>query len=133
MVYTDISITINSVDLSASLIGLEMEEGAEAVAAEAMGDSHRWFQRGMEVYAVTATFEQDYSSGGVDDTISALPDTFTVAVLPTSAVVGANNPSFTTTMMVENYQRFSGNIGDRAVCQLQLVLAADPTTIRAEA
>lgn len=133
MILKDISITIGGTDLSSSLRGLEFDEGAEAQAAEAHGDEWRWFEKGLQNGTVTCQFKQDYTSGGVDDTISGLSDTFAVVIQPTSGAVGASNPSFTATMMVENYQRFTGTIGDLAICTLQLALAADTGFVRAEA
>lgn len=132
MILKDISITLGGTDLSSSLRGLEMEVGAEAVAAEAHGDDWRWFEKGLETGVITCQFKQDFTSGGVDDTISGLADTFTVVIKPTSGSASSSNPSFTATMMVENYQRFTGTIGDLGICTLQLALAADTGVVRAE-
>lgn len=133
MILKDVSIVINGVDLSSSLRSLEVTTGAEAVAAEAHGDNWRWFEEGLKTGAITAQFKQSFTSGGVDDTLSALPASFTVVIKPTSSAVGVNNPSFTATMMRESYVPFTGNIGDLGICTLTLALAADTGVVRAEA
>ena len=127
MIYKDISIVVNSVDLSSSLRGLTFTEGVEQQEAAAHGDTFRVFEAGLQTGAVTAQFWQDYSSGGIDDTISALlsdADGFTVVIKPTSGVVGVSNPSYTATMNVENYERFTGEVGDRAISSVDFTLAS---------
>ena len=127
MIYKDISIVVNSVDLSSSLRGLTFTEGVEQQEATAHGDTFRIFEAGLQTGSVTAQFWQDYSSGGVDDTISDLlsdADGFTVVIKPTSGSVSTSNPSFTATMNAENYERFTGEVGDKAVCSVDFALAS---------
>ncbi len=134
MILKDISITLGGTDLSSSLRGLVQGEGATMQPASAHGDNWEWFEEGLRTGRVTAQFWQDFTSGGVDDTISALPaTTFTVVIKPTSAATSSTNPSFTATMAVEDYERFTGEIGDRGVCSLTLALAADTGFTRADA
>ena len=127
MIYKDISIVVNSVDLSSSLRGLTFSEGVEQQDATAHGDTFRSFEAGLQTGAVTAQFWQDYSTAGVDDTISGLlsdVDGFTVVIKPTSAVVGGTNPTFTATMNIENYERFTGEVGERAIASVDFVIAS---------
>jgi len=135
MIYKDISITVDETDLSSSLRGLVNRTGLKTMEQGAMGDVAESFEPGVEVDSFSAQFWQDYSSGGVDETISALRDagsTFTVVVLPTSEGVGTRNPSFTGTFMVENYERFTGTWGDKAVCTVDFALAAGAGVTRSE-
>lgn len=132
MIQKNIYISVNGVDLSSSLRALEFEEGAEPVAAEAHGDDWRWFEEGLKTGALTCQFKQSYTSGGVDETLSALPSTFVVIVKPNGSTTSGTNPKFTMTMMRENYQRFTGLIGELAICTLQLSLAANTGVVRAE-
>lgn len=135
MIYKDISITVDIADLSSSLRGLVNRSGLKAMEAGAMGDVAEHFEAGVEVDSFSAQFWQDYSSGGVDETISGLRDgasEFTVVVLPTSDAVGSRNPSFTGTFIVENYERFTGTWGDKAVCTVDFALAAGTGVTRSE-
>ena len=135
MIYKDISIVVNEVDLSSSLRGLVNRSGVKAMEAGAMGDVAESFEAGVEVDSFTAQLWQDYSSGGVDETISGLRDgatEFTIVVKPTSDTVGTRNPSFTGTFIVENYERFTGTWGDKAVCSVDFALADGAGVTRAE-
>lgn len=128
------SITLGGTDLSSSLRALDSGEGARALSAETDGDDWEHFENGLKFGAVTAQFKQDFSSGGVDDTISALVGTeFAVVIKPDAGAVSTSNPSFTATMMVEDYQRFVGSIGEQAFCSVQLALAAGTGFVRATA
>ncbi len=136
MIYKDISIVVNGTDLSASLRGLEMTEGVTQQDATAHGDTYEFSEAGLQNVTCTAQFWQDYSSGGVDETISALlsdTDGFTVVVKPTSGSVSGTNPSFTATMNVASYERFTGQVGDRGLCTVEFANAASTGMARAEA
>lgn len=135
MIYKDISITVNGTDLSASLRGLTFTQGVEQQEATAHGDNWRFFEAGLQTGSITAQFWQDYADSSVDDTISGLlsdADGFVVVIKPTSGAVGAGNPSFTATMNIENYERFSGEVGDKAICSVDFALAASTGFVRAE-
>ncbi len=124
----DVSIVINSVDLSASLRAITFEEGVDQEPAEAHGDTYRFFEAGMQNSSpLVCDFWQDYTTGGVDETLRALlSDTngFTVVIKPTSGAVSATNPSFTATCNLERYLRESGEVGSRKIATAAFVLAA---------
>lgn len=135
MILKDVSIVANAVDLSSSLRGLVFGEEVEQQAAEAHGDNWRWFEAGLRSGQVTAQFWQDFTSGGVDETLSGLladTDGFVVVIKPTSAAVSGTNPSFTATMNLASYERFTGEIGDRALATAEFALAASTGFVRAE-
>lgn len=134
MILKDISIVVNSVDLSSSLRGLVFDEAVEQQAAEAHGDDWRWFEAGLRSGQVTAQFWQSFTSGGVDDTLTGLladADGFTVVIKPTSGAVSTSNPSFTATMNLSAYQRFTGEIGDRALATAEFAVAANTGFVKA--
>lgn len=134
MIQKDYSITLGGTDLSSSLRAFEFGEGANMQTAAAHGDDWEWFEEGLRTGVMTCEFWQDYTSGGVDDTISGLQaTTFTVVWKPTSSAVSSTNPSFTATMGIESYTRAQGTIGERAFCSVTLALAADTGITRAEA
>ena len=119
-VYTDISITINSVDLSDHLQSLTLDTSISEVDITAMGDAWDQAAAGRKKVSGTATFYQDFDASSVHATLSALVgSTTTIAVLPTSAAVGATNPSFTiTNALVTGYGNVSGTYGDAAMVSL---------------
>lgn len=140
MIYTDISIVFDDgsgeVDLSSSLRGLVNRSGRKMEEAGAMGDVAESFEPGVEVDSFSAQFWQDYSSGGVDETISGFRDDDSeviIVVMPTSSAVGPKNPSFTGTFAVENYERFTGEWGNKAVCTVDFALVDGAGVTRAEA
>jgi len=116
-VYTDISITINSVDLSDHLQSLTLDTSVAEVDITAMGDSWDQAAAGRKKVSGTATFYQDFDAASVHATLSALVgSTTTIACLPTSAAVGATNPSFTiTNALITGYGNVSGTYGDAAM------------------
>lgn len=128
------SITLGGTDLSSSLRALDAGEGQRTLSAETDGDDWEWFEAGLRFGAITAQFKQDFTSGSVDEVISALiGTTFTVVVKPDAGAVSTSNPSYTATMMIENYDRFIGQIGEQKFCSVQLALAADTGFVRATA
>lgn len=133
-VQKDRSITLGGTDLSSSLRALTVTEGESTLSAETHGDDWEWFENGMRTGSLVCQFKQDWSSGGVDATISALAGTtFAVVVKPASGSVSTSNPSFTMTCMIEEYERMAGEIGEQQFAQLTLALAADTGIVRATA
>ena len=116
-VYTDISITINSVDLSSHLQSLTLDTAISEVDITAMGDGWDQAVAGRKKVSGSATFYQDFDAASVHATLSALVgSTTTIAVLPTSSAVGATNPSFTiTNALITAYGNVSGTYGDAAM------------------
>ena len=134
MILKDLDITIGGSDLSAYGRALTMTEGAQMQEAMAYGDDWAWFEVGLRTGGCTIQFWQEFGASKPDAVISALLATVaTVVVKPTSATVATTNPTFTFTAAFENYERFAGQIGDRAVCQVDLVLGSNTGIVRATA
>lgn len=132
MILKDIDITVGGTDLSGYGRALTMQEGNVMQEAQAYGDDWAWFERGLRTGGCTIQFWQGFGAGTPDTVISALlATTASVVIKPTSATVGTANPTFTFTAAFENYERFAGQIGDRGVCQVDLVLAANTGIVRA--
>ena len=136
MILKDFYISVNAVDLSAEARAATMDEGAEQQDATTMGDTFRWFEAGLQTGELTVQFKQGFSSGGVDETLSALladTDGFTVEVRPTTAAASGTNPKWTATCNLAGYQRFSGEVGEELFCTAEFALAAGTGWVRAEA
>jgi hypothetical protein len=131
MILKDIDIRIGGTDLSGYGRALTMTEGAAMQEAQAYGDDWTWFEVGLRTGACTIQFWQGFGAGTPDAVISALLATVaTVAIKPTSATIATTNPTFTFQGAFENYERFAGQIGDRAVCSVDLVLGDNTGIVR---
>ena len=113
MIIKDCDITVDSLDMSTYLRALTFSEEVEQQDATRHGDTARSFEAGLRTGTVTAQFRQDFTDNG-----------FTVVIKPTSAAVGAGNPSYTATMNLESYERFDGSdVGSEGLCTATFVLA----------
>lgn len=132
MILKDISISIGGTDLSAFGRALTMTEGAAMQAAQAYGDDWEWFEVGLRTGGATIQFWQEFGASKPDAVISALLSTVaTVVIKPLSTTVATTNPSFTFVGAFEEYERFAGEIGDRGVCSVNVVLGDNAGIARA--
>ena len=135
MILKNIHFNVNGQNLSAHLRGLTFTEEVEQQEATHHGDSTRTFEAGLKSGTITAQFYQDYTNSGLDDQLTALladTDGFVVYLLPDGDTIGTDNPKFTATMNLASYERFTGEVGDRAVCSADFVLAAGGSFVRTE-
>jgi len=95
--FKDATVTINSVDLSDRANAVTLTYEVEQQDATVMG-GNRAFVGGIQNNTLEVTLYQDFASNEVEATIFPLVGTqTTVVVKPTSAAVGATNPSYTLT------------------------------------
>lgn len=114
-VFTDASVTINSVDLSDRVKSVTLDYSVETHDNTAMGDTTRSKIAGFLNWTVTVEFMQDYAAAQVDATLYPLVGAaaFPVALLPVkTGGVSATNPSFTGNAILENYQPITASIGE---------------------
>lgn len=114
IVLTDVSVTVNSVDLSDHVTSVTLNYEVDAVEVTAMSDTAHKFTGGLTNASASVTFQQDFASSSVDDTLNPLVGTTTtVLIVPTSAAVSATNPSWTLAgTYVAGYQPIDGSVGD---------------------
>ena len=127
MILKNVSIVVDSLDMSQYLRGMTMTESVEQQDATAHGDTYRQFEAGLQSGTLTCQFFQDFTDATVDDKLSTLltdTDGFTVVIHADGDTTGTSNPKYTMTMNLENYERFSGEVGDRAVCSADFALAS---------
>ena len=92
------SITINSVDLSDQCTSAVINYVAEQLENTTFSNTSRSFTSGLFSNTVTVTLYQSYSASETEASIYNLVGTTTTLVLkPSSAAVGATNPSYTLT------------------------------------
>ena len=92
------SVTINSVDLSDQCTSAVINYVAEQLENTTFSNTSRSFTSGLFSNTVTVTLYQSYAASETEASIYSLVGTTTTLVLkPTSAAVGATNPSYTLT------------------------------------
>lgn len=113
----DVSVTINSVDLSAYVTSCTVDYKVGAVESTNMASGGaRTYVGGLQENVVTVNFNQDFAATKVAATLDALiGSTTTIVIKPTSAAVSATNPSYTITgAYCEGTQPVNGAVGDLA-------------------
>ena len=113
--FTDASVVINSVDLSDHVRQVTLDVSFDELDDTAMGDTYRSRLGGLGDWSMTVEFNQDFAASEVDATIWPLMGTTTtVTVKPTSSAVGATNPSYSGSVLVNDYSPLSNSVGDLA-------------------
>jgi hypothetical protein len=96
LVLKDASITINSVALADHANSVTVNYEIDSVEVTAFGSGGHIFTGGLQNNSVEIQLMQDYAAANVEATIYPLVGTTTTIVIkPTSATVGAANPSYT--------------------------------------
>jgi hypothetical protein len=104
-------ITVNGTDLSQWAHSITLEDSANQVDVTGFGETYSEFIQGQKTAQITASFWQDYASGGPDATLSPLyynNGAGTVKVTPdTSGTV-----VYTMVSKLEGWSPASGGVGD---------------------
>jgi hypothetical protein len=112
---TDLEVTIDTVDFSASLAAVTLDISREQLETTAFGDAARTYIAGLQDASVTLSFHQDFAASAVDATLhAALGTEVAIVVKPTSDAVGVGNPSYSFNALVTQIVPFSSNVGDLA-------------------
>ena len=108
-----VSVLLNSVDLSDHVTSVTVNQSFDELEVTAMGDSSHKFAKGLEASTVTLDFLNDTASASVNQTLKAAYGTTVALVIKqTSAAVSATNPSYTTTVLINNLNQVNGAVGD---------------------
>jgi hypothetical protein len=115
-VLKDAALTVNSVNLSSYVTSITLNYETDSVEVTAMGATGHKFTGGLQNISLDVTLNQDFAASQVAATLDALVgSTTTVVVKPTSAAVGATNPSYTITdAFLAATQPVAGSVGDLA-------------------
>ena len=112
---TDLEVTIDTVDFSASLAAVTLDISKEQLETTAFGDAARTYIAGLQDASVTFSFHQDFAASAVDATLhAALGTEVAIVVKPTSEAVSSGNPSYSFNALVTQIVPFSSNVGDLA-------------------
>jgi hypothetical protein len=117
---TNASITINSVALSDRANSLTLNYEVDSIEVTAFGDTGHKFQGGLQNNSLEVTLMQDFATSNVEATVYGLVGTTTtVVVKPTSAAVGATNPSYTLAgTYLASHTPVAGAVGELAMTTL---------------
>jgi hypothetical protein len=106
------TLTVGGVDLSDHMTSASLEISYDDVETTAFGDATRTRIGGLGDATLNISFNQDYAASEVDATLTGLVGTLTAFVFkPTSASVGATNPSYSGSALVTAYTPISAEIG----------------------
>ena len=125
---TDLEVTIDTVDFSASLAAVTLDISKEQLETTAFGDAARTYIAGLQDATVTFSFHQDFAASAVDATLhAALGTEVAILVKPTSDAVGSGNPSYSFNALVTQIVPFSSNVGDLATQDVTFPVSGDVT------
>jgi len=125
-VTTDYSVSIGGTDFSSSINSVTLDVSVEEQETTAFGDTSRTRIGGLRDGSVSLDFHQDFGSASVDETLwPLLGSTVEVIILPTSAAVGATNPSYTFDALVTQYQPFANAVGELATLSVSWPVSGD--------
>jgi len=108
-----VSVTVDSVDLSSLVSSVTINRSFDELEVTAMGDSGHKFVKGLEASSVTIDFFNDTDTNKTLQKLNTLWGTSaTVVIKQTSAAVGATNPSYTMSCLINNTTPINGAVGD---------------------
>lgn len=106
-------VTLDSVALSDHVTSATINRAFDELEVTAMGDSAHKFVKGLEGSTVQLDFLNDLIASNVNATLrNAWGRTVTLTLKQTSAIVSAENPLYSTTVLVNNTQDINGAPGD---------------------
>ena len=106
-----VSVTLNSVDLSAYVTAVTINQSFDELEVTAMGDTSHKFAKGLEASTITLDFLNDNAAATVIPTLrAAYGTTVTCVIKQTSSAVSATNPSYTASVLVNNLQNVNGDV-----------------------
>jgi len=106
-------VTLNSVDLSAFVTAVTINQSFDELEITAMGDTAHKFVKGLEASTITLDFLNDNASAATIQTLrAAYGTTVPLTIKQTSAATSATNPLYSTTVLINNLQNVNGAVGD---------------------
>lgn len=115
LVLRDCFIEVDEVDFSDHVSSVEINLSKDEVDTTNFGGDGRERQHGLKDDSFVLNFQQDFDSGEVDDTLFPLwddEDEFDVTVRPTSDSAATDNPEYSGTCILLEYQPLAGSVGE---------------------
>lgn len=115
-VLTNVEILLNSVNLSAWVDSVTLEQTYADVDTTAFGSTAKTRIAGLGDHKCTLDFQQDWAIAAVEQTILPLVGTTTQVVVtaPAASAASSTNPAYTFTVLVTDWKDVDGKIGDLA-------------------
>jgi len=114
-VFTDASVTINSVDLSDHVRSVTLDISAEEQDDTAMGATFRSRKGGLKDGSISLEFNSDFAAAEIDATIFPILGTSVAFdIRATSSAVSATNPKYTGSCLVTQHVPVGNAVGDLA-------------------
>jgi len=115
-----VGVKVNSVDLSDHVTAVTLNRAFDELEVTAMGDLGHKFVKGLEASSVTISFLNDTAAANVLATLQAAWGTNVTVVLlqEKGTAVGATNPLYTMTCLINNTTDINGAVADIAVQDL---------------
>ena len=109
-----VGVKVNSVDLSDHVTSITLNRSFDELEVTAMGDTGHKFVKGLEASSVTISFLNDTASSKTLATLQAAWGTSVTVVLiqDSGTAVGATNPLYTMTCLINNTTDINGAVGD---------------------
>ena len=109
-----VGVKVNTVDLSDHVTAVTLNRSFDELEVTAMGDTGHKFVKGLEASSVTISFLNDTASANVLATLQAAWGTSVTCVFlqEKGTAVGATNPLYTLTALVNNTTDINGAVGD---------------------
>lgn len=124
LVFTDGHVSVDSNDISDHVKSVTVNYSAEMQDNTAMADTTKSSIGGLKSWSVEIEVMQDFAAANIDSILFPLVGTtFVVAVRPTSSAVGATNPEYTGTGILESYPPIGGSVGDLATTSITIQCA----------
>lgn len=119
LVLTDVSVTVNSVNLSDHVASVTLSTEVAEVGTTAFGDTAQTRVGGLRDNSVQIDFHQDFAASNVEATIyPLLGATTTIVVKPLSSATSATNPSYTFSALVTSWTPIAGAVGELATASV---------------
>lgn len=120
IVLTDVTVSINAVDLASRATSVTINYEKEAVEVTAFGDNSRKFTSGLGNITCEVVLNQDFAAANVEATVYPLVGTTTtVRFKPTSSAIGATNPEYIITgAYLAAHTPINGAVGELATTSL---------------
>jgi len=109
-----VGVKVNSVDLSDLVTAVTLNRSFDELEVTAMGDLGHKFVKGLEASSVTISFLNDTAATKTLATLQAAWGTNVTVVLlqEKGTAVGATNPLYTMTCLINNTTDINGSVAD---------------------
>lgn len=118
IVLTDVSVTVNAIDLSAFLTSVTLTTSVDVVETTGMGSAAAKTRLpGLKDNSVTLEFNQDFAAAGPEISINAVGSSLVgtvvpIVIKPVSGAVSATNPSYSFSAVCSEWQPVQGSVGE---------------------